>query len=133
MSQNILFTSKIKSFLFVDEKAKEAYLRGCKVLAPFIASGKYKFLSLKIERSESNKNAFVFTLYGDIDISCEQKDFCKMCKEMHKAFFINEEYNCSRCNMKSLLKRLQQKSKIQREYFKTRLKSGIDSTQESEE
>lgn len=112
------FSVKVKSYIFQGETAKDAYLKGCKHLAKVIASKKYKNLSFKIERIEGVSNALEFVLYTNVDISENQKHYCKLCKEMHKAFYINEEYNCSRCNMKSFLQRLKEQANISKSYYK---------------
>lgn len=110
-------TAKVKSFVIKAEDEKQAYLKGCKQLARYMASKKYKNLSFKIERDEE-PNTFIFTLYTNVDLSEEQRKFCSMCKEVHCSFYINEEYNCSRCNLKTFLNRANSKLTISKNYYK---------------
>lgn len=112
---------KVKSFTIAADSEKEAYLLGCKSLAKFMASKKYKNLSFKIERT-NEENVFIFTMFTNIDLGEEQRNFCKLCKEYHCNFFINEEYNCSRCNLKTFLERAMQKSRISKSYYKGEMK-----------
>lgn len=116
---------KIKSFLFASDNEKEAYIKGCKQLAKFMASPKYTNLFFKIERISSQKNTFKFTMYSEVDAKEEQKHYCKLCKEMHHSFFINENYNCSRCNLKAYLKRIEQRGSVQKGYYKKEIERRI--------
>ena len=111
---------KISSILFEGQSEKEAYLKGCKQIAKFISSKKYSNLTFSVERI-SNQNQVVFHIFTNIDLNQEQKAFCKICKEFHCSFFINEEYNCSRCNLKTFLKRAENKAKISKGFYKERL------------
>lgn len=115
------FSQKVRSYIFVGVTPREAYITGCKQLAKFIASSKYTNLSFKAQRIEG-KSAFRFTIYTNLDLALSQKEFCKICKEIHCSFFVNEEYNCSRCNMKSFLKRVKQKSNISKGFYLHRIK-----------
>ena len=90
-------SAKVKSFVIKADTEKEAYIKGCKQLARFMASKKYTNLTFKIERTE-NPNEFIFTMYTNIDLSEEQRKFCSLCKEYHCSFYVNEEYNCSTTN-----------------------------------
>ena len=120
------FSLKVKSFTVTGETEQEAYIKGCKHYAKYMASKKYTNLSFKIERVAGAPNAFTFTLYTNIDVNAEQRQFCKMCKEMHCSFFVNEEYNCARCNLKSFLKRVQQKGNISKGFYMSRVEDKHD-------
>ena len=111
-------TCKICSFQIEAETEKEAYIKGCKKMAPYVASKKYKLISYKIERIPGRENAFEFTLFTNMDLGSDMRDFCKMCKEMHCAFYINEEYNCARCNLKTFMEREQQKARVSKSFYK---------------
>lgn len=111
---------EIKRFVYYGANYKDAYLKGCKQLAKYIGSAKYKNICFKAEKMES-ENAFVFILFTKIDANLEQKNFCKMCKEMHTQFFINEEYNCKRCNLKSFLSRAGSHLKISKNFYKEKI------------
>lgn len=111
---------KVKRFELASKSKKEAYLKGCKMLAKYVASNKYTNLSMKVEQKKDT-DIFVFTLYTNIDLKDEQKKFCKICKSFHSSFFINEDYNCSRCNLKSFLRRLNEKAKISKSYYRSEI------------
>ena len=111
-------TCKICSFQIEAESEKEAYIKGCKRMAKYVASKKYKLISSKIDRIPGRANAFEFTLLSNIDLGSDMREFCKMCKEFHCSFYINEDYNCSRCNLKSFMEREQQKARVSKNYYK---------------
>lgn len=112
-------TMKVKSFVFESSDEKEAYLKGCKNLAKYIASKKYKNLSFSVERVG---NSCVFNVYTTLNMNPDQKNFCDLCKEMHSSFFINEEYNCKRCNLKAFLEREDKKLRISKSFYRKEIK-----------
>ena len=115
-------TLKVKSFVITANSEKDAYIKGCKQLAKYMASKKYKNLSFKIERASGNENAFIFTMFTNLDLGEEQKIFCKTCRDYHCSFFVNEDYNCSRCNLRSFLEKAEQKSRISKSFYKREMK-----------
>ena len=117
-------TLKVKSFIISAETEKDAYLKGCKQLAKYMASKKYKNLTFKIERAGENK--FVFTMFTNSDLGEEQRAYCKTCRDYHCSFFVNEDYNCSRCNLKNFLMRAEQKSRISKSFYNHEMKNKGD-------
>ena len=49
-------SAKVKSFVIKADTEKEAYIKGCKQLARFMASKKYTNLTFKIERTENHNH-----------------------------------------------------------------------------
>lgn len=115
-------TLKVKSFVITANSEKDSYIKGCKQLAKYMASKKYKNLSFKIERASGNENTFIFTMFTNLDLGEEQKIFCKTCRDYHCSFFVNEDYNCSRCNLRSFLEKAEQKSRISKSFYKREMK-----------
>lgn len=111
---------------FTAVKSKDAYLKACKWVANNVVN---KVTDIgetfwKIEKvvDESKKTTFKLELYYTLEVSDEIEKFCKNCKEMHKLFYINEHYNCDRCNMKTFVARIKIKMEIKEQYRKERLK-----------
>ena len=115
-------TLKVKSFVITASTEKEAYLKGCKQLAKYMASKKYKNLTFKIERTSGNENTFIFTMFTNLDLGEEQRNYCKTCRDYHCSFFINEDYNCSRCNLKNFLEKKKKKSRISKSFYNHEMK-----------
>ena len=109
---------KIKSFIVKGKDEKDAYIRGMKKYACFIATKKYSNLSIKINRLKDQNDCLEFVFYTDVDLSEQQKKFCKLCKEYHHSFFINEDYNCKRCNLRTFFTRLNSDMNISKSFYK---------------
>ena len=112
--------SKIRSFTITAESEKEAYIKGCKSIAKYIANPKYKNLVTKIERANES-NTFIFTIFSNIDVGEEQKKFCKVCSETHKLFYCNDSKNCDYCTFKSFMNRVSEKCNVQKGFYKGRI------------
>lgn len=111
-------TMKVKSFTITSYSEKEAYIRGCKEFAKYMANPKYKNITFKIERAPSVENEFIFTMYTNLDLGEEQRNYCKMCKEFHTSFFINESYNCNECRLQAFLQKAKQKAQISKGFYR---------------
>lgn len=110
---------------FTAVKSKDAYLKACKWVANNVVN---KITDIgetfwKIEKivEEDTKTTFRLELYCLLDTKEEVDKFCANCKSMHKAFFINENYNCNRCNMKAYVDRMRIKLDVKKEYRIERL------------
>lgn len=115
-------TMKVKTFEFHANSEKEAYIKGCKKMAKYMASKKYKNVQFRIERSEEDENSFRFILFTSLDLGTDQRQYCKICKDFHCSFYINENYNCYRCNLKTFLKREEEKLRVSKGYYKREFK-----------
>ena len=109
---------KVKSFTVSAYSEKEAYLKGCKQFAKYMANPSYKNVTFKIERVPSVENEFIFTMFTNLDLGEEQRNYCKMCKEFHSSFFINETYNCNECKLAAFLKKAKQKAQISKGFYR---------------
>lgn len=114
-------SNKLCSFVVTAGDKKEAYIKGFKKAAKYIASPNYKNISCKIESVDDV--SFLFELYVNIDISEELSHFCKMCKIYHASFFVNEDYNCSRCNLKTFMDRTKKKANVSKKFYEEKMKN----------
>lgn len=110
--------SKICSITIQAENEKDAYIKGCKKVAKYVASKKYTKFSMMVDRVANTQNTFLFTLYTNLDLNQEMAHYCKMCKDFHCSFYVNEEYNCSRCNLKNFMDRMKEKAKTSKNFYK---------------
>ena len=115
----------IKAFYtrdFTDDDPKKAYLKASKFVASNIISKASKVevskVTWDIVRIERDLPTFRLTLYYKFNDEEFMKQTCEACKQFHKSFFINENFNCSRCNKVGYEKNLEQKLMIGAEYFK---------------
>lgn len=118
----MLAAVKIASEILTGSTYEQAYLKGCKKFASFLNGDT---ISMKIGKVPFEKGDEVkkvkFTFYTNLDMADLQKQFCKVCKEFHCNFYVNEEYNCSRCNLKSYLARLRSATTVSKTYCRHKL------------
>ena len=109
---------------FRADNAKDAYLRACKFVASNVISDASKVEASKVtwditrDKDEKGLPTFLLTLYYKFDDTEFMKQTCEACKQFHKSFFINEDFNCSRCNKVGYEKNVQQRLTTASEYFR---------------
>ena len=112
---------------FKAESSKAAYLKACRFVASNVISkgskvevSKVTWNVVKVE-AEGNLPTFRLTLYYKFDDTEFMKQSCEACKQFHKSFFINENFNCNRCNKVGYEKNIEQKLTNGTEYFKKQI------------
>lgn len=108
---------------FTDEySSKKAYLTACEWLAKNIVSRREKIgdFTFGIERDKNEeKPTFVLSVYVSMDEKEVNDQHCKVCKEVHKLFYVNEkDSNCNSCSMMAYRKRMHEKISVKRQYMK---------------
>lgn len=109
---------------FKSSESKKAYLKACKWLAKHVVSkseiGETFWKVIKVEGTKTP--TFIVELWAAIDDDDIEKSFCKSCKEFHSLFYLNQQFNCSKCNMKAYVKKIESKLMIKSGYRDERLK-----------
>ena len=86
---------------FKAKKSKDAYLKACKFVASNIISASSKVEVSKVTwdivrvSNDDDLPTFRLTLYYKFDDTEFMKQTCEACKQFHKSFFINENFNYS--------------------------------------
>lgn len=113
---------------FRAQDSKEAYLKACKFIAKNIISkgskvevSKVTWNIAMVNETEEDLPTFQLSLYYKFDDTEFMNQTCNSCKEFHKSFFINENFNCSRCNKVGYEKNVNQKLMVGAEYLKKML------------
>lgn len=120
-----MFCSKrvlTKRFVSENGDGKEAYLMACKWLAKNVISkkdeiGVYSFEISKDEKAEDT--TFILTLYATLEESEINKKNCEICQEVHRLFYVNDDYNCNSCREQAYRRKIEDKLKIKAEYLKS--------------
>ena len=124
------YIQKFYERAFRDEDPKKAYLKASKSVASNIISKGSKVEVSKVTwdvvRVEGDLPTFRLTLYYKFDDTEFMKQTCEACKQFHKSFFINENFNCSRCNKVGYEKNIEQKLLIGAEHFKKKLDNELN-------
>ncbi len=106
---------------FFAETSKKAYIKANKWVAINILNVE-ELKDSTINFIKVDEGQIDIVVYTTLDMADEKSKFCKICKDYHKSFFINEEYNCKRCNCITFLKKTQSRLKIRKSYKKEILK-----------
>ena len=118
----MIYIQKFYEREFKDEDPKKAYLKASKFVASNIISKGSKVEVSKVTwdvvRVERDLPTFRLTLYYKFDDTDFMKQTCDACKQFHKSFFINENFNCDRCNKVGYEKNIEQKLLIGTDYFR---------------
>lgn len=112
---------------FSDEISKQAYLKACKWLAENVVSkveiGETFWKITKVE--DASLPTFKLELYALIDTEDNIKAFCERCKEFHRVFYVNQQFNCNSCNLMAFKNQMDEKLKIKKSYRQERLKHAL--------
>jgi len=110
---------------FTAKTKKEAYTEAMQWIASNIVKGQDEDGETMFniaEDKDTDLPTFKLTLYCMLDETERKNKFCDICRQYHKSFFINADYNCSKCNMITYMKRLDEALSIKKSYRKERLK-----------
>ena len=110
---------------FTAESKKEAYIAVMKWMANNVISSQDEVSETQfsiIEEKGYDLPTYKLTLFCMLDENEHKNKFCDICKKYHKSFFINQDYNCSKCNMVTYRARVEETLMVKRSYRKERLK-----------
>lgn len=105
---------------FSSEEPKDAFLKANEFIAKNILSKSSKVevekVTWTIRRHDNTEQkslpTFRLTIFYMFDDTEFMQSTCEACKQFHKSFFINENFNCSRCNKVGYEKNVKQKLDI---------------------
>ena len=124
----MIYIQKFYEQTFCSENSKQAYMKACKFVAKNILNKGSKVeadkVTWKVKRVEDNKNGlptFQLTLYYTFDDTQFMEQTCNACRSFHSSVYINENYNCDRCNKVAYEKGVHSKLTIGADYFKKML------------
>lgn len=110
---------------FEADSMKSAYLSACKWFSTNVLS-KAEFKNVHVQFVKEDKTEFptvTVHLFAVQDNEADVlREHCECCKEMHHAFFINENTNCNRCSAMGFQNRLERGMTIKRDWYRDLLK-----------
>ena len=129
----MIYIEKFYERSFRAESPKEAYMKACKFVASNVISKgskvEAKEITWDVSRVDAEKGeslpTFRLTLYYKFDDTEFMKMTCQACKEFHKSFFINENFNCSKCNKVGYEKNVRQAMSIGLTHYRNLLDDEI--------
>lgn len=109
---------------FTAETMKDAYMKAIKWYATNVIS-KDELHNVQVKIVKDTKGQYP-TVTLHLYVALEEKEIserhCKVCKQMHSAFFINESYNCNQCSYNGYKERLKQALRLSKEYCREKIK-----------
>lgn len=107
---------------FTGATTKDAYMKAMKWYASnVIAKGRMHDVQVEIKKIEDEPSV-VIALYAILDEGEQRKNFCNVCKEVNKLFYIDKKKECSECSVKEYMDRLDQKMSIKTGLYKEIMK-----------
>lgn len=103
---------------FQGKDMKDAYLKACKWVSTNVISKDELARNTMVhyKKEECQLPTITVTLFAIINEAEVRKRHCKICKETHGLFFINENCNCSWCNSSAYQKRIDEVVKRKKEF-----------------
>lgn len=105
----MLIAQKIDKIKFSKDSYKESYLQAVKFASSYLSSNRK--LCFRYEKDLEDKKSIylvIIFLYNESELASHR---CKVCKEFHHSFFINDETNCNACKMTAYRKEADKESK----------------------
>ena len=126
----IKYSDEFAKKSFTGDSMKDAYMKAAKWVASNIISNvELKDVTVKYEKNEDDTNQLP-TITVHFFVSLDEKELrerhCKICKEFHGLFFINENCNCSWCNTKAYQNRTDEMISTKKRFYKAMLKGTIN-------
>lgn len=117
---SIVYSKEFFKKKFSAETMKAAYMNACKWYATNVLS-KDELHNVQIEFEKNAKGEFptvVIHLFAILSEDELRERYCKLCRESHSLFYMNQNYNCNRCEAKAYQKRTDEMLKIKLEYYR---------------
>ncbi len=106
---------------FMASDMKSAYMKAVKwVASNVISKDELQDVVVKYEKDKQSPTVTVrlFTTISEKEI---RERHCKICKESHAHFYINENTNCDWCNCKAYQRRTDEMIKIKKQFCREKL------------
>jgi hypothetical protein len=122
----MLNADEIMSRKFTGKNMKEAYLKACKWYATnVLAEDELQNILVDYEKVYDEQfPTVILHLYASVSADEIKLHHCSICKETHKAFYINEETDCNWCKINGYYERCNQKMELKKHYCKELLGRG---------
>ena len=124
------FNENIFTKKFRGENQKDAYLKACKWLAVNVVSkdelNRNVTYNISKFEDETQLPSVELKIQVVIEESIAKERHCEICKETHKSFFINEQFNCNECKLNSYHKRCENLINEKKLHIKELLKKSLE-------
>lgn len=117
---NIVYSKEFFKKKFSADTMKAAYMKACKWYATNVLS-KDELHNVQIEFEKNAKGEFptvVIHLFAVLSENELRERYCKLCRESHSLFYMNQNYNCNRCEAKAYQVRTDDMLRVKLEYYR---------------
>lgn len=112
------FAEEVISKSFIGDNMKDAYMKAVKWYATnILAKDELHNIYVEYEKDKQSPTVTVH-LYATLEEEEVRQSHCAICKEFHRSFFINETENCNCCNVSGYQRRLEQKMKVKKDFYR---------------
>lgn len=126
----IKYAEPIMRKKFVNDDLRKAKMDALKWLGKFvIGRDELRDVSytMRCEKDHFPTATVTLTLFAFLDEGEAKERHCKICKEFHSHFFINENCNCNECKAMAFESRMSDMLRVKKAYYKENLKKIIQS------
>lgn len=117
----IFYSQEFFKMSFEAESMKKAYMDACKWYATNVLS-KDELHNVQVEfEKKTNDEQFptvVIHLFAVLSEDELRTKHCNICREVHSSFFMNQHYNCNRCETNAYQKRTNDMLKVKLDYYR---------------
>lgn len=117
----IFYSQEFFKMSFKAESMKAAYMNACKWYATNVLS-KDELHNVQVEfEKKVNDEQFptvVIHLFAVLSEDELRERHCNICRELHSNFFMNQHYNCNRCETNAYQKRTNDMLKVKIDFYK---------------
>lgn len=117
---DIKYSKEFFSKDFQAETMKDAYMAAVKWYATnVISKGELHNVHVEFEKNSKEQLPVVTIRLHAVLNEDELRDrYCKLCKESHSLFYMNNSYNCDRCEAKAYQRRADDMLRTKLEYYR---------------
>lgn len=113
------YSEEFYSKKFTASTMKEAYLKACKWYATSVlAKDELRNVSVEYEKKHDEQSpTVVIHLYASLIEEEVRANHCAVCRETHKALFLDDKTTCEWCKIKGYQNRIDQRMDIKKSYY----------------
>lgn len=123
----IKYSEPIMKKRFFGETLSEAKTKALKWVGKYVmCKDEVHDLMYHFEVDKDNQNCVIVMLLVSLDEKDIREKNCRICKEFHSSFFINENFNCNECKAMAYQKRMGEALKPKKSFYRESLKKILE-------
>lgn len=116
---------------FYGESIKEAKTKALKWVGKNVmCKNDMHDIMYHFQKDTAEENCIVLVLFAALDEDELFERNCAICKEFHKSFFINENFNCNECKAMAFKERLNKTLQSKKAFYRQELKNKLEGAEQ---